>query len=491
MTRTRLWWLYVAAGAVGLCIYVALPVGGVEQTVVYDTLGMSAVIAVVVGIALYGPERKMPWFLMAAGQASFVVGDLIWAWYSANGDTPFPSVGDLFYLAGYPLIAWGLLLLIRRRIGGGDRAGILDAAILTTGAGVLSWTFLMQPQLADSHLNPLELAITMAYPTMDLLLIGAAFGLLTTPGARTRSFALLVASLALLQITDQVYAVQSLDGTYVAGSIIDIGWMLAYIAFGAAALHPSMRSLTDPQPVAFTWLGPVRLAFLAAAMLTGPFLMLVVQADSEPGLQVVAAGSAILSVLVLVRLAKLVRALAADVDQRSILEARLSYQANHDPLTGLANRRLFIDRVETALSARAQTGQPAVLYVDLDRFKDVNDELGHSAGDELLNAAAARIGAAVRPSDTAARLGGDEFGVLIEAGGPADLAATVVARLREVLARPFTVEGREVSIGASVGLALGSDGTTSADDLLRQADAAMYRDKAIEATGALPGRGAA
>lgn len=478
MIRAHLWWLYILAGLLGIGAYFTVAGTGTVQSLAYDALGTSAVVAVLVGLRLYQPERKLPWLLIALGQAAFVIGDLVLAWYASYGETPFPSIGDVFYLGGYPLIASGLLLLIRRRIGGGDTAGVLDAAILTTSAGVISWTFLIRPQLVGSDLDLVQLALTLAYPTMDLLLIGVAVGLLTTPGARTRSFALLVTSLACLLVTDQIYAVQSLNGVYVVGSFIDVGWLLAYLTFGACALHPSMRTLTQPQPVAFTWLGPIRLGFLAAAMLTGPFVMLYESGDSAPGSWVVAVGSAALSILVLVRLAILVRALASDVAQRSILEGQLSDLANHDPLTGLANRRLFIDRLETALVGRAATGQPSVLYIDLDRFKEVNDDFGHGAGDDLLRAAAARIGAAIRPTDTAARLGGDEFGVLLEAGGPTGLANTVVARIRDVLALPFTAGGHEVRIGASVGLAVGDERTESADDLLRAADAAMYLVKA-------------
>ena len=478
MIRAHLWWLYLLAGLLGIAAYFTVAGTGTVQSLAYDALGTSAVVAVLVGLRLYQPERKLPWLLIALGQASFVIGDLVLAWYATNGETPFPSLGDAFYLAGYPLMASGLLFLIRRRIGGGDRAGILDAAILTVSAGVLSWTFIIQPQLVGSDLDLVQLSLTLAYPTMDLLLIGVAVGLLTTPGARTRSFALLVTSLALLLVTDQVYAVQSLNGVYVSGSLLDVGWLLAYLTFGAAALHPSMRTLTQPQPVTFTWLGPIRLGFLAAAMLTGPFVMLYASADPAPGAWVVAVGSGALSILVLVRLAILVRALAADVAQRSILEGQLSDLANHDPLTGLANRRLFIDRLETALAGRDDTGQPSVLYIDLDRFKEVNDDFGHGAGDDVLRVAAARISAALRPDDTAARLGGDEFGVLLEAGGPTDLATNVMTRIRDVLARPFTVAGHEVHVGASVGMAVADTRTASADDLLRAADTAMYVVKA-------------
>ena len=245
-------------------------------------------------------------------------------WYSAIGEDPFPSLADVLYLAGYPFIAAGLLMMIRRRVGDGDRGGLLDAAILTTAAAILSWTFLIQPQLVNSDLDALSLAITLAYPVADLILIGVAMGLLTTPGVRTASFRLLGASLALLLIADQIYAIQNLDGTYVSGGPLDTLYLISYLLFGAAALHPSMGRLTEPHPVAVTWLGPVRLTGLALAMVTGPILV-TVGPNADGTLAVIAAGTAILSLLVLARLAGLVGTLARDVAKRRALEAQLSF----------------------------------------------------------------------------------------------------------------------------------------------------------------------
>ena len=119
----------------------------------------------------------------------------------------------------------------------------------------------------------MSLAISLAYPVADLVLIGVAMGLLTTPGARTVSFRLLAASLGLLLVADQIYALQNLEGSYVSGSWIDSLYLVAYLLFGAAAAHPSMRVLTEPHPVPVTWLGPVRMVCLAAAMVTGPLLV--------------------------------------------------------------------------------------------------------------------------------------------------------------------------------------------------------------------------
>jgi diguanylate cyclase (GGDEF)-like protein/PAS domain S-box-containing protein len=166
------------------------------------------------------------------------------------------------------------------------------------------------------------------------------------------------------------------------------------------------------------------------------------------------------------------------VHERKVLEERLAYQAFHDPLTNLANRVLFTERLEHALQLARRRARPvSVVFVDLDDFKDVNDSLGHAAGDELLVEVARRFLGCVRAGDTAARLGGDEFAVLVEdGGGDAAMALQVAERLQHAVRLPFAVGGREIVLGASLGIA-SSEGGPTAGDLLRNADVAMYRAK--------------
>jgi diguanylate cyclase (GGDEF)-like protein/PAS domain S-box-containing protein len=165
-----------------------------------------------------------------------------------------------------------------------------------------------------------------------------------------------------------------------------------------------------------------------------------------------------------------------DVTQRRELEEQLSHQAFHDPLTSLANRALFLDRVSNALERSRRTFvRIAVLFIDIDDFKTVNDSLGHAAGDELLVGVAGCLREAVRDADAVARLGGDEFAVLLE-GVDANQAEVVAGRLLESLDRPLVVEGTEIFPRASIGIALGGAGA-SGSSLLREADAAMYDAK--------------
>jgi diguanylate cyclase (GGDEF)-like protein/PAS domain S-box-containing protein len=167
-----------------------------------------------------------------------------------------------------------------------------------------------------------------------------------------------------------------------------------------------------------------------------------------------------------------------DITDQKRLEVELMHQAFHDSLTGLANRALFKERVGSALLRRERQRRGlAVLFLDLDRFKGVNDSFGHASGDVLLQAVSRRLLNCVRISDTVARLGGDEFGILVE-NVMAEAEIQVVAdRVREAFRDPVVVEGREVVIPASIGIAFSESLTDTADDLLRNADLAMYRAK--------------
>lgn len=168
-----------------------------------------------------------------------------------------------------------------------------------------------------------------------------------------------------------------------------------------------------------------------------------------------------------------------DITDRKSLEEQLTHQALHDPLTKLANRVLFRDRIEHALTkiVRNKTSV-AVLFLDLDNFKTVNDSMGHARGDTLLVLVAERLRSSLRGSDTPARLGGDEFAILIEDARHPEDAAFVVDRITEVLRDPFLIDGKEVIISTSIGIAAATTGDENPEELLRNADLAMYKAKA-------------
>jgi diguanylate cyclase (GGDEF)-like protein len=171
--------------------------------------------------------------------------------------------------------------------------------------------------------------------------------------------------------------------------------------------------------------------------------------------------------------------LIVDATERKRIEAALVHQASHDSLSHLPNRALFMDRLGSALArARRQGSLVAVLFVDLDNFKVINDSLGHSGGDALIVAVARRIQACVRPHDIVARLGGDEFTLLVEGLAEPSAAVTIAERIVQQLQVPVPLAGREVFTTASIGIALGGAETARPEHLLRDADSAMYQAKA-------------
>ena len=454
------------------------------QEALYDSISFFSVVAILAGIHRHRPAHRVPWILLAAGLLLFAIGDLTWTLLELAGESPWPSAADIAYVSGYPVLMLAFLGIIWVRVGDGDKSGLLDAVILAGGVALVGWVTLLRP-VVDMPGEPIETAISIAYPLGDLLLIGVVIGLLATPGARGPSFVLLAAALISQFAGDLLYAVQVADETFVDGGPLDLTWIASYLMLGAAALLPSMRHVAMPHPVRIAWLSPLRLAFLSLAMLVGPTLMLIHQ---DEDIAIVVAGTAILSLLVVLRLAIVVGALARDNAARRSLERELNHRATHDSLTGLANRRHFLEKLEAALGARTGDRDPvSVLFLDLDDFKAINDTLGHATGDALLSAVAGRLAGHLRAGDIAARMGGDEFGILLHAD--ANAAMTVAQREVAALAEPVTVGDRALRVSGSIGVATARRDSTVVS-LMSEADVAMYRAKSQgKGTACLAGDG--
>ncbi len=752
--RKHVWWLYLAAAATLTAGYVSAHFTGprwLNGGPVYNVIGGSAVAALFLG-ARMNATRRLPWYLLAVAQTLFVTGDALAYNYERIFGTPlpFPSIADVFYLAFYPVLVAGMLLLIRERSDKRDTASLIDALIVTVAAGTLSWIYLMAPYAHDHTLSLPTKLTSIAYPMMDILVLGVLLRLAVGGTRRSPAFWLLVSGTALLLATDAIYGWKLLHGGYNTGGVLDAGWAAFYALLGASALHPSMRHLSDPVAEPDGRLNPRRLALLSAASFAAPIVMFVRGVLGEPlDVYVLAIAAIVMFALVILRMAGIVRgheqalgretilrfagealvtaytreqiysaaldgaqammedgaparlylregdgdrlvavdcsagdpaaieplqlsALAApaehsrpherlvltlqvgsetlclsplfvrdeligalavlprsgslkravqesfatlaaevalalqsaalveetlnqrsearlgaliknasdvicivgrdtaigylspsmrrsfghdpdpligrplaevvhpddavrlvaflaaaaahpagqplmaefrmrhtvhgwrdvealganlleeeavngivlnirDISERKSLQAELEHQAFHDTLTGLPNRALFRNRVEHALGAQLRTEQSvAVLFLDIDDFKTVNDSLGHAAGDRVLQQVAVRLESCLRPTDTAARLGGDEFAILINDSESEASAIEVTQRLMNELSAPVSLDEREVRVGTSIGIAYSdSDRLTcrNADELLRNADAAMYMAK--------------
>jgi diguanylate cyclase (GGDEF)-like protein/PAS domain S-box-containing protein len=739
-------------------VAIAYLAGPLDAGPVFNAIGFSACIAIVVGVRKHKPLTRLPWHLIALGQSLFVAGDVLAYNYRAffGKALPFPSIADPLYLMVYPVTIAGLLLLIRKRDPGRDWTILVDAAIVTIGLGLLSWIFLIAPYADDPTLHLGTKLVSIAYPLGDILMLGVGVRMAVGSGRRSLAYYMIISAIGAVTITDSIYGWIQLHGTYDPGDLLDGGWILYYLLMGAAALHPSMKTVSQ-RAAPKVRLTRLRILGIAVAALIAPVIeMLKLSASNGSDAFVIGGAAIILFGLVVIRMIALARAqettterertmrkvadalvtatsrhdivratqhaatmlagvealvcvfqldardgttclvgagsgersgevvikltelpeefvdqlmrrkavkipdgrsllgrqaptapalmvpflmqgqlegvvallnasrasapmrhslevLAAqmglalesaaltetvlrsetevrfsalvqhssdvifvlhpdttiqyvspsveamlsyqpsdlvgrrlsdymfeedralvhpviagrasrssdasevlefrvrhhdgrwldtessvtnllenpavgglvinlrDITERKQFETQLTYQAFHDPVTRLANRALFYDRVTHALSRRRDDGRSiAVLFLDLDNFKSINDSFGHVAGDGLLRTIASRFDAALRLGDTVARLGGDEFAILLEDIERETRAADFVERLLEVIRAPLSIEGREVSIHCSIGVAMASatvEVVITADELLRNADVAMYEAK--------------
>lgn len=756
--------VYLGLSALGTAAY--FMVGAPANNIFYTLVGALTVVAVLVGMHRHAQGRMLAWYLLAFGQLLFVVADIgfevVGMAAAAQGlaEPPSPSLADLFYLLGYPMLAAGLLLMSRRRDAVRDLAGLLDVLMIVTAVTLIVFETLIGPALRDESVRWVKRLVDAAYPAGDLLLLAAVARLLVGPGVRASAFRLLAASIILLLGADVFSA---LRGYEEYSAVLDLVWLASYMLFGAAALHPSMTSLTTPASTRVT-LSRVRMLLLGVALAVPPMIVVVEARTGHPvGVAVVAVGALTMTVLVLVRITGLVRGMeraigdyervveretnlrrvgfalvkAADRDQifdaglqgvselfetfperisiatgfshlllvsaatgmsseyavgnsvpvesldletiaaleagqeillenhapldiggdhhndskcvyliplllgdqlrgliivtnqttmaadaisavralaselslalerasltedlhrrqseqrfrslvqnasdvitvidgggdilyqspsvepvlgysaselegselrslvhpedrlrllatvqaeidhhgggrtmtvrmlhrdgawrqcemlvnnllddmsvsgivltirdvtdRLALEEQLRHQAFHDALTGLANRALLVDRIEHAVT-RAENGEAsiALLCIDLDDFRTVNDSIDHAAGDHVLVTVAERLRSTSRRTDTVARLGGDEFAVLLEETPGEEGAKSVASEIMEILRQPVDVNGQEVFISASVGIAVGAPSDENGDGVVRNAELAMYLAK--------------
>ncbi len=245
--RSRIWAIYLAFGGLLTAAYLWFP-PLMGNGPLINLLGLSSSIAIAVGIYLHRPKASAAWVLFIVGQFLFFAGDLYTYSYPKlfGVEVEFPSLGDAIYLTVYPALVAGLFVLVRRRNPQGDRAGMIDSLILTIGIALLSWIFLVAPNIHLSGLTLLEKAVSAAYPLGDILLLAAAIRLAVDQGKRAPSFYLLIASIVSLLAVDSAYTYALLTETYNHQLIYDVGWIAYYLLWGAAALHPSMRTLEEP-----------------------------------------------------------------------------------------------------------------------------------------------------------------------------------------------------------------------------------------------------
>ena len=470
------WVLLLLAGLGAIFGYYLLPQAGVAQAVVLSVVNAAAAVAAFVAAVRSVGLSRVVWVSLGVGLMFSTLANIPYYGYPllTGRPVPFPCPVDALWLLTYPCFVVALWALAKQRRGDDYGGNLLDAVIIVGGGGALMWVLVLGPVVHSSGLAPLAHVVSVLYPLMDLVVFAMLVRLLV--GSRhSGSIQLLVASFVALLVSDTVYALALAHGTYHFGGPSDGLWMLSYLLIGVAALHPTARSLPTTTPSAGYRLSLGRLVFLGAALVVGPILL----ATGPRDVALVASLSVMTFLLVMARMAWLNGGLASARRAVEHKSDQLRHQALHDALTGLPNRALIMDRIERLQARNRRNGTAgAALFVDLDGFKDVNDTLGHAAGDRLLQAVAARLTASLREADTIGRMGGDEFVVLIDEATLQCAPELVAERILEVMHQPFEIDQTSVPIviTTSIGIAAGLRETPG--ELLRDADVALYQAKA-------------
>ena len=421
-------------------------------------------------------RQRTAWICLTVGLAGWAAGSALWIFYeNVLHQAPFPSLADVGYLL-FPIGAGLAMVLFPVGYSGHSRARfLLDGFIVAGALFEVSWVLVLQSVFEAGGTSGFALGLSLAYPALDIVILTMA--LLVLARARTgrrTTLALLTSAVILMALSDSAFAYLSAHGSYHSGHIIDIGWAAAFLTFGMAALINRRARYTKavvsqvPSEVSM-WLP--YMPFAIAALVCIPAYL------PTPGLGPIFVSSTLLMSAVMARQYMVVR-------QNKRLLKMVADQALRDTLTGLANRDLFNDRLMHAVQLHENDSQSvAVLSMDLDDFKLVNDSLGHPAGDALLVQAAERLLGCVRTSDTVARVGGDEFAVLME--GLPELSRLVAHRVVAAFEEPFLIDGQQLLMRPSVGLSVASSANPdlSADLLLKQADVAMYSAKRSKSGG--------
>ena len=340
------------------------------------------------------------------------------------------------------------------------------AAIGATFLGLCCWVLIVQ--LFDTEVISAARALQLITPAvLDLVVLGMGLQAIRLRAKHRHGCWMIASAWALLLAADTGTLLDEVSGTG-AGAPLAGPLLIGFGLLGAGALHPHSHQAVELVLAPMQRLARAQVAVLCAAVLVGPAVLTL--GLDQPGTRtLVLVLSGALSLLVVAHLVRLVQGRAA-----------LEHRAHHDELTGLANRTLFGDRVGVAIAhARRMNGHSAVLFLDLDRFKTVNDSLGHAVGNLLLQAVAKRLRRATRAEDTVARLGGDEFVVFLPQIGDPEEAATVAAKILEDFERPFALSGHRLFASTSIGIAVFPNDGEDADGLLKNADTAMYRAKQL------------
>jgi len=471
--QRALLWTGGALILLGFLAYAAYALADWEGPVAEDVIGIGIYEAVIIGAAAscllraaIVPRERLGWGLLGLALAVYAAAEIYYlAEISGTGEVPSPSPADAGYLAFYPLAFAGLIALVRAQIGSFPPIRWLDGLIVGGAVAAFTTALALGPIVDDSVSgSTAEVLVNLAYPIADVVLLSLVVAVAALSGWRPgASWLLLGAGLAVTAVTDVVYLFQAARGTYVEDGLLDIAWPLGMLMLAAAAWLPAPRAGKSL---------PNELVAALLPALAGLTAIGVLFAERWATIPLAAAILALLTLLgIVLRLA-----LSFHETQRS-LEAS-QRDALTDPLTGLGNRRRFMEALQDAMAPRPRGRVGLLVLFDLDGFKAYNDAFGHPAGDALLVRLGKRLEQFARSHGDAYRLGGDEFCLLGEC------TAAEVEQIAADAATALSEKGEGFSVTAARGSVLvpGEAGTPEA--ALQLADRRMYAHKSSERASA-------
>jgi diguanylate cyclase (GGDEF)-like protein len=405
---------------------------------------------------------RRAWAAICLAIGLYWFGDLYWnIELSRLSNPPYPSWADAGYLAYYIPLYAGIILLLRARVSKLPVSTWLEGVVGAFALGSVAAVAVFDPVVVSTHGSPAAVATNLAYPTLDVLLLAfVALGFALQGRRAGRAWGLLGLGVFLSGVGDAVYLLQSALGTYTQGGWINALWPASVALIAVAAWGDSPSRPTSPQAEDAP----------AARLLTAFFAVMIV---GVLGLEAVERVPLVAHVLVTLAIVALIGRLALAGRERELF-ARTRVEARTDSLTGLPNRRHAFEYLDLALEAG---GEVAVLLLDLERFKEINDMLGHSAGDELLCEVGVRLAAALPESSLVARLGGDEYVAVLRGHAGRNDAQSVAQHLQDSFQQPFSVDGLLIPVRASIGIGLSPHHACSRTELMRCADIALYQAK--------------
>lgn len=363
----------------------------------------------------------------------------------------------------------------------------LEASILIVITLIATWIFLIIPYYFFDRPY-----YDQSFTALSFIMVFAAFDLLIRRRkSSNRTVSTLISlSIAATVIGEIILAIQRSQTTIGANVLMNLCWLISYGAMGTAAVSLEFKHASrEPERKSETKTDGIQNAFLVPAIWVGLLYSLLVWSHYIPEIlsfPVVAVGTGMLLTILLVRFnealkenARLISDATHELDSRRSLQEKFWHDSRHDSLTSLPNRSYLTDQLQTQIDIANETGNvnSALVFLDLDRFKPVNDRFGHDAGDHLLKAVAERLIFCVRPDDFVARLGGDEFAIILIHLQTSQSVYKVATRIMEKMKEPFEIEGNSMISGVSFGICFIEPGFSSPEDVMKEADKAMYRAK--------------